>query len=345
MNELDSIKREMFNEGEKTFLNAFDEQWRGLIDRLYYHQIQLQIGNRIRPRLVYWGYSAGCLVKDKAQMEMPVKVAVVMELIHKASILLDDYIDGDQTRRGMPAFHYEYGDKKTILFSLNLIGHALQTLNDILNRKDISFEDYRHLLQTLASTMEDMSLGVLQELDLDEKTQFELDRIKGIIDKETSALLSNSLLFGYYASGHHPIDALAHIELIGRKCGYLFQTMNDLEPMCQAEKNIEYKGHLNTDFASKRKNIAVAFLYPQLDTIDRERLIGAQERHDDEQIIKLIKEYDITRQILAQMDLVYQDILLMIYQAVCFDISAEWQNGFTGLISRLYYLCLERLNN
>lgn len=198
-------------------------------------------------------------------------------------------------------------------------------------------------MQTLANTMREMSLGVLKELELNETTQFDMNTIQDIIDKETSSLLSNSLLFGYYASGHHTTSALEHIESIGRKCGYMFQTMNDLEPLCQAEKNIEYKGKLNTDFASKRKNIAITYLYPQMDNIDKKRLLQAQENHDNKMILDLVKEYGIAKQILAQMNLLYENIISLINQMKDFDASEEWCIGFSGLISRLYYLCLERL--
>lgn len=344
MNELDRIKSEMFDEKEKVFLDAFNVEWNTLIDRLYYNQIQLMIGNRIRPRLVYWGYAAGCYVQHKDQFLVPLKIAMAIELIHKSSILLDDYIDNDKVRRGQPTFFAEYGDKKTVIFVLNILGNAIQVINELCTNNDIKPENYHHIMQSLANTMKEMSLGVLTELELNETNQFDLNTIQDIISKETSSLLSNSLLFGYYASGNHNTVSLEHIELIGRKCGYMFQTMNDLEPLCQATKNIEYKGRLNTDFASKRKNIAFTYLYPQLTIIDKKRLMQAQENHDDKIILDLIKEYEIAKQILNQMDMVHSNIISLIYQMIGYNASEEWCAGFSGLISRLYYLCLERLS-
>lgn len=334
MNELDRIKSEMFDEKEKVFLDAFNVEWNTLVDRLYYNQIQLMIGNRIRPRLVYWGYAAGCYVQHKDQFLVPLKIAMAIELIHKSSILLDDYIDNDKVRRGQPTFFAEYGDKKTVIFVLNILGNAIQVINDLCANDDIKPENYHHIMQSLANTMKEMSLGVLKELELNETSQFDLNTIQDIIDKETSSLLSNSLLFGYYASGNHNAVSLEHIELIGRKCGYMFQ----------ATKNIEYKGQLNTDFASKRKNIAVTYLYPQLDNIDKRRLLQAQENHDDKVILTLVKEYEIAKQILNQMNLVHDNIISLIYQMKDYNASEYWCTGFSGLISRLYYLCLERLN-
>ena len=56
MNELDRIKAEMFDSQEKVFLQMFQAEWQTQVEQLYYSQVQMYIGNRIRPRLVYWGY-------------------------------------------------------------------------------------------------------------------------------------------------------------------------------------------------------------------------------------------------------------------------------------------------
>lgn len=345
MNELDQIRSEIFHPNEQLFLKMFQTEWEKQVSQLYYSQIQLHIGNRIRPRLVYWGYCAGTPIEVPEQMYTPIQIAVVIELIHKASILLDDYIDGDEIRRGKISFWAEYGEKKTSIFVLSMIGRAIQILNTLSESHNFELNDYFNLMKTLANTMENMSLGVLEELDLDESSQFDIQKIQGIIDKETSALLSNSLLFGYYASGRYTNETLSHIELIGRKCGFMFQTMNDLEPLCQAAKNTEYKGHLNTDFASKRKNIGIAYLYPQLGKREKAILLKAQEHMDDQTILKIISEHNIIEQILAQMESVYLNILELICTPTFPSISQAWQEGFSQLISRLYQLCLNRLQN
>ena len=345
MNELDHIRSEMFHPNEQLFLQMFQTEWEQQVNQLYYSQIQLHIGNRIRPRLVYWGYCAGIPIEIPEQMRTPIQIAVVIELIHKASILLDDYIDGDKIRRGKVSFWAEYGEKKTAIFVLSMVGRAIQIINTLCENHNFKLSDYFNLMKTLANTMENMSLGVLEELDLDKTSQFDIQKIQGIIDKETSALLSNSLLFGYYASGQYTNETLSHIELIGRKCGFMFQTMNDLEPLCQANKNMEYKGHLNTDFAAKRKNIGIAYLYPQLNKREKAILLKAQEDMDDQTILRIIADHDIVKQILSQMELVYLSIMELISVTKYPNISPEWQKGFSQLISRLYQLCLNRLQN
>jgi len=346
VNELDQIKSERFNTSESTFLQEFEAEWTRQIEQLYCSQVQLYIGNHIRPRMVYWGYCAtGEPPKSPQEMMVPVKIAVIIELIHKASILLDDYIDGDAERRGQISFWAEYGEKKMMLFVLHMIGRAIQIMNELCISNKVAVNDYLNLMNTLSNTMEEMSVGVLEELNLDDNSQFDIQKIQGIIDKETSALLSNSLLFGYYASGWHTPETMAHIELIGRKCGYMFQTMNDLEPLSQAAKNVEYKGQLNIDFSMHRKNIGIAYLFPQLNLQEKRILLTAQQERDNDTVLKLIVRHNIVEQILSQMELVYADIIERINAPEYDDITQSWKSGFSGLISRLWQLCLQRLKD
>ena len=87
----------------------------------------------------------------------------------------------------------------------------------------------------------------------------------------------------------------------------MFQTMNDLEPLCQAGKNAEYKGRLNTDFLSKRKNIGIAYLYPQLTQSEKGILLKAQQTMDSNAILNLIQKHGIVNQFLHQMELASLD--------------------------------------
>lgn len=121
--------------------------------------------------------------------------------------------------------------------------------------------------------------------------------------------------------------------------------MNDLELLCQAAKNIEYKGHLNTDFAAKRKNIGIAYLYPQLKKGEKAILLKAQKNMDNQTILRIISDYNVIDQILSQMELVYLSIMELISLPKYPNISKGWQDGFSWLISRLYQLCLNRLQN
>jgi len=91
----------------------------------------LSAGKRMRPMLVM-------LVARDLGCESPalVDVACAVEMVHAASLMLDDMpcMDNAQLRRGKPAIHVQYGEDVTILASVALLSRAfgvLATAQDI----------------------------------------------------------------------------------------------------------------------------------------------------------------------------------------------------------------------
>jgi geranylgeranyl diphosphate synthase type II len=91
----------------------------------------LSAGKRMRPLLVM-------LVARDLGCSSPalVDVACAVEMVHAASLMLDDMpcMDNAQLRRGKPAIHVQYGEDVTILASVALLSRAfgvLATAHDI----------------------------------------------------------------------------------------------------------------------------------------------------------------------------------------------------------------------
>lgn len=85
-------------------------------------------GKRIRPVLCYLLGELFGIPKEKL-----VSLACALEMIHAASLLIDDLpsMDNGRLRRGKPANHLVYGEGVTILASIGLLLNAYETvLND-----------------------------------------------------------------------------------------------------------------------------------------------------------------------------------------------------------------------
>jgi octaprenyl-diphosphate synthase len=82
-------------------------------------------GKRIRPTLaILVGGAAGGAVDD------PVKLGVVLELIHMATLVHDDIIDGAVTRRMIPTANAKWGNSLSVLLGDALFSHALTLATD-----------------------------------------------------------------------------------------------------------------------------------------------------------------------------------------------------------------------
>src|SRR5688572_6942013 len=86
-----------------SFMNLFQAQWREHISSFptrYQTGKQIVHGSRLRPLLVAWGYLLAGVDFDYARRADVARLAVYVELLHKATILIDDLIDDDSARNG-----------------------------------------------------------------------------------------------------------------------------------------------------------------------------------------------------------------------------------------------------
>lgn len=276
---------------EDCFARFYFKNWGEILSTTYYKSETADWGHLLRPRLVYWGFLAGStLPLTDEQIDTTAKVAVCVELVHKASLILDDYIDRDTMRHGLPSFYVTHGVEKTIMHTIDLLCVSLQTLTNVYFARSINEHYYYKSLTVLISTLHNMSLGVLKELDLTTDDLSDIQKIKEIMDLETSSLIRNSLLLGYFLSESMDVDVEATLERIGTKLGYTFQVLNDLEAFCNL-KNETHKGSINTDVSRGRKNICFSVMFELLSSRDRHKIATA----DDILLEHLFEKYNIKK--------------------------------------------------
>ena len=82
-------------------------------------------GKRIRPALaILVGGAAGGVTEDHR------KIGVILELIHMATLVHDDIIDGATARRSMPTTNAKWGNSLAVLLGDALFSHALTLATD-----------------------------------------------------------------------------------------------------------------------------------------------------------------------------------------------------------------------
>ena len=265
---------------------------------------QLVFGDRFRPILVCWGYMVSMQrAIDLDEKKELAEIGIAVELLHKASVMLDDLVDQDIARRGNETFHVTHGQSNAIMFSVYLLSSALQMLSKSFIKhkvaKRISNKHYDLIFQTLA----EMSTGALKEINNNHENQLlKLEEVREIINLETVSLIKNSFLLGFSLGSGSP-DLERHMAKVGNCCGYIFQILNDFEPFWGEKKYNEYKGGNNWDINKSRKNIAFAFLMETFTPKDRnaitKTLFDNSVGQDDK--YKMVKEklieYDVFNQL------------------------------------------------
>lgn len=274
------------------FSQQFNYCWQQQLDQFpkpYSEALQLRIGNQLRPKLTCWGASFSVNQACDIDLKRVAEIASYIEMLHKASILIDDLVDGDDARHGQMSFHKQFGKNRTIIFALSLLGKGMWGINELFQKTKSHYRS----LSTYSGTIYRMAAGCLEELEIDECTRYDLNKIRKIIDFETITLIKNSLLLGFWSSCNEDQDTETEIIKIGENCGYIFQILNDLEPFSSLEKNCAYKGGKNIDINRSRKNIVVAYIYGASTGKERKELSSLSNESLQELLVRLYNKYGV----------------------------------------------------
>lgn len=154
-------------------------------------------------------------------------VAVSIEMIHAASLILDDLpaMDDTEERRGQPACHMEFGQSTAILASVAIMSAAFAT---VANDGRLSPDKKLALIDVLSRAIGPDGMTGGQEADLNPE-QFEPDvhDLERISAAKTGSLFEAAALAGTIVAGiDGPRRAL--MADFGMRLGLGFQALDDL---------------------------------------------------------------------------------------------------------------------
>lgn len=339
-----SYYQTIMDDHKASFINCFNESWNKYllsIESKYSNSYQISSGHRLRPLLAAWGYGLATPLENM-KFDKVADVAISVELVHKASIIADDIIDGDTARRGKPSFHIEHNEHKAIIFTVFLLGLSVKTLINQFSKQEYDSSHLVKIVRLFSETICDMSLGALKELDINENAYTNIEEIKEIIDFETVSIIKNSFLLGYLISGNYNKQAEPLIEEIGAKCGYIFQLLNDAEPFSRKDKNKEYKGNINFDINKSRKNITFSYLYTMLNSKEKQA-IKTFDSSNNNYILELYTKYDMKSFLINEVLSIKSSIEKDIKTLVSLTNNILWGKDFGRFIDYIVNYCTERL--
>lgn len=295
---------------DSTFDNAFIKNLNKYAAN-YKQASLLTQGNRYRAKLVIWGYLFAGEKKYKTNCSYLCDIASAIEFIHKASLIIDDLIDGDDMRYGKPAFHCQFSRNEAIVFAINMLGNSIELINMAIDHMEVSTPYILQINAMLSDIIVSMSIGALQEMNM---KNLSYDEMKQLIILQTSKIISNALVIGYLSGNNVNDEVIKILNEIGEKCGFIYQIFNDLEPIFNAEFNKIHKGKVNYDLDRNRKNIISIFDNNGFETLPLE--VKAQR------IFGIVEEE-------------VKAIYLLIDQLRLFCDSDEWIKNFTLFFSNI----------
>jgi octaprenyl-diphosphate synthase len=172
-----------------------------------------QKGKKIRPILVLLSAKVSGDLNERTYV-----AAILVELLHTATLIHDDVVDDAKTRRGLTSINSVWKNKAAVLFGDYLLAKGL--LNSLENKE---FE----FLLTTSEAVKRMSEGELLQIqkarnfDATEQTYFK------VISDKTASLIKTCCKLGALSATNNKekIDNLAEF---GENLGMAFQLRDDL---------------------------------------------------------------------------------------------------------------------
>lgn len=167
-------------------------------------------GKRVRPLLI-------CLLARALDVpfEKLAPCAISAELVHTATLLHDDILDGATTRRGRITAHLKYNAHTAILSGDALLSKAI---SDMAKLRD------PEILQRLADTVRELVEGECLQADLMGKVHNEVDTVLEIARRKTASLFA----WSGWVSGHRAGRFAEDLFKFGTHLGLAFQLLDDL---------------------------------------------------------------------------------------------------------------------
>jgi heptaprenyl diphosphate synthase len=182
-------------------------------------------GKRLRPHFILLVYRACGGVSDK--VEDAIDAAIALELIHSATLLHDDIIDGGLLRRGKPSAFARYGFAPSLVAGDFLFCRAFELCG--------RFEE--RLVRTAAQACIQLTEGEVMEGRMRHNAAATVDDYIAVITRKTASLFAAG---GKVAADLAGADAktIAAMEALGFSIGLAFQMIDDLLDVLGPEEKI-----------------------------------------------------------------------------------------------------------
>ncbi|MEG1699823.1 MAG: polyprenyl synthetase family protein [Alistipes sp.] len=175
-------------------------------------------GKGIRPLLVMLAAALNAPMPGASRGRRACLAAMLVEMIHVASLIHDDVIDESDTRRGKPSVNARWQSHKAVI-----LGDYILARNMNIGLQSGQFDLVTHVCGAMASLCE----GEVLQSECAEKQVITRQAYLDIIYKKTASLLGTSASVGALAVGATR-DKVTLMRRFGEALGMAFQIQDDL---------------------------------------------------------------------------------------------------------------------
>jgi len=219
-------------------------------------------GKMLRPALLILAGRATGKVTDAHR-----RLAAAIEMLHVATLIHDDVLDGAQLRRKSQTVCQRWGNQVSVLLG-DLV---LAKVFDLCNRVG-----KLPCLCMISQTAQIICQGELIQSCLRDQWQISEQRYLQIIEMKTASLYQLCCRLGAYLSGGQE-PHMEHLAEYGRNLGLAFQIIDDLLDISGRESDVGKT--LGTDLQQRKPTLPVIHFLQQADQQARQQFREALQQH------------------------------------------------------------------
>lgn len=214
MNQLEQIKTPVEGELER-FGEIFDRtlQHSNPVLQQVFDHIKQRKGKQMRPTLlllVARAFGQPC--------EVSYLCAVMLELLHTASLVHDDVVDESDERRGQASVNVSYGNKVAVLVGDFLLSSSLERAAQTRNLR---------IINHISKLGKQLSSGEIIQLSNSKTNDFSEDFYYDVIKLKTATLFAETAMLGAISVGASE-ENIQKMHAFGEAIGMCFQIRDDI---------------------------------------------------------------------------------------------------------------------
>ncbi|MGB5874927.1 MAG: polyprenyl synthetase family protein [Bacteroidota bacterium] len=272
---LKEITQPVLNQLE-TFEDVFKDSMRskvGLVDLVARYIIR-QKGKKVRPILVLLSAEVCGGITEKTY-----RGATLVEILHTATLVHDDVIDGSDTRRGIASINAVWKNKIAVLMGDYLLARGLLL--------SLDHDDFRFLKITSGSVRR-MSEGEIHQIQRSRKLNLDEEDYLEIIGDKTASLISTCCEIGAASASDDPEKARLLREY-GENVGLAFQIRDDMLDFT-GRKSITGKP-TGLDLSEKKLTLPLIHAFTKASRKEKSEILSMIKNGGEKMKVKRVVEF------------------------------------------------------
>jgi len=203
---------------------------------------------------------------------------VALEIVHNFTLVHDDVMDQDTTRRGMKTVHIAFGLSEAILAGDALFAKAFEVVGNM----DLDGESRSQLMSLLARAVIILAEGQQLDMEFEKLEKVSAEQYLKMIERKTAVLYSAAAQGGAIVAGA-PLTLQESMFEFGRLMGLAFQIRDDI--LCLRGDPKKLGKPKGSDIRNGKKTLIIIYALESLDgdkSKELKKILGKKDATDAE---------------------------------------------------------------